>query len=51
MFIARSVEPQALSYALNRPPRAAASFNPALHRMRRGRIGELFVMFHEASRS
>jgi hypothetical protein len=27
--IARSLELQALPYALNRPPRAAASFNPA----------------------
>jgi hypothetical protein len=27
LFIARSLELQALPYALNRPPRAAASFN------------------------
>src|ERR1019366_7383313 len=43
LFIARSLELRALPYALNRPPRAAASFNPALHRMRLRRIGELFV--------
>jgi len=33
LFIARSLELQALPYALNRPPRAAASFNQALHTM------------------
>jgi hypothetical protein len=31
--IARSLELRALPYALNRPPRAAASFNKAMHRM------------------
>ena len=34
--IARSLELQALPYALNRPPRAAASFNPGLEVLRRG---------------
>jgi hypothetical protein len=29
--IARSLELQALPYALNTPPRAAASFNEAIH--------------------
>ena len=33
--IARSLELQALPYALNRPPRAAASFNPGLEVLRR----------------
>src|SRR5664279_4331228 len=33
--IARSLELQALPYALNRPPRAAASFNPGLEILRR----------------
>src|SRR5664279_782684 len=32
--IARSLELQALPYALNRPPRAAASFNRLLERFR-----------------
>jgi hypothetical protein len=31
--IARSLELQALPYALNRPPRAAASFNHSIQRM------------------
>src|SRR5664279_1290806 len=35
LFIARSLELLALPCALNRPPRAAASFNPGLEVLRR----------------
>src|ERR1035437_955610 len=36
LFIARSLELRALPYALNRPPRAAASFNFSVERMAAG---------------
>src|ERR1039457_6767558 len=39
LFIARSLELRALPYALNRPPRAAASFNPGLEVLRGGSGG------------
>src|SRR6266404_1872451 len=38
-FIPRSLELRALHYVVNRPPRAAASFNHALQRTRRERRG------------
>ena len=44
LFIARSLELQALPYALNRPPRAAASFNQAdgANERERVQVGPLF---------
>jgi hypothetical protein len=40
LFIARSLERRALPYALNRPPRAAASFNKGVERMGASRSGQ-----------
>ena len=50
LFIARSLELRALPYALNRPPRAAASFNEPVERMAAGGVwlpnGSLLVCRH-----